>query len=50
MIDASKEAANTATLAAAKSASAGKAWPAMNSDIVKPIPASAPAPTSWRHE
>ena len=38
------EAANTAIFAAAKSAATGNAWPAMNSDMVKPIPASAPAP------
>jgi hypothetical protein len=37
-------------LAAAKSAPAGNAWPAMNSDIVKPMPARAPAPASWRHD
>ena len=44
------EAANTAILAAAKSPGSGKAWPAMNSDMVKPMPASAPAPASWRQE
>jgi hypothetical protein len=44
------EAANTATLAAAKSLDAGNAWPAMNNDMVKPIPANAPAPISCGHE
>ena len=41
---------NTAIFAAAKSSRTGKAWPAMNNDMVKPIPASAPAPASCRHE
>lgn len=40
------EAAKTAILAAAKSAGAPKACPAMKSDMVKPIPASALAPAS----
>jgi Protein of unknown function (DUF1194) len=40
------EAANTAILAAAKSASAGNAWPAMNNDMVKPMPANTPAPAN----
>ena len=44
------EAANTAIFAAAKSASSGNACAAMNSDIVKPMPASAPAPASCRQE
>ena len=44
------EAANTAILAAAKSVSTGNAWLAINSDMVKPIPASAPAPINCRHE
>src|SRR5688500_17737070 len=42
------DAANTAILAAEKSAASGKASPAMNSDIVNPMPASAPAPASCR--
>ena len=46
----STDAANTAIFAAAKSSATGNAWPAMNSDIVNPMPASAPAPNSWRHE
>ncbi len=44
------EAVNTAIFAAAKSCAAGKAWPAMNNDIVNPMPASAPAPASCAHE
>ena len=44
------EAAKTAILAASKSASARKASPAMNNDMVKPIPASAPAPANCAHE
>ena len=40
------DAPNTASFAAAKSEASANAWPAMKSDIVKPIPASAPAPTS----
>jgi hypothetical protein len=35
-----------AILAAAYSAGSENAWLAMNSDIVKPIPPSAPAPIS----
>ena len=35
---ATAEAQKIATLAAVKSAGSGKAWPAMNSDIVKPMP------------
>lgn len=42
----STDAENTAIFAAAKSASVGNAWPAMNSDMVNPIPANAPAPAS----
>jgi hypothetical protein len=42
--------AKTAILAAAKSDVSVSAWVAINSDIVKPIPASAPAPASWRQE
>lgn len=44
------EAPNTASLAAMKSLSLGRAWPAMNSDMVKPIPANAPAPMSCSQE
>lgn len=44
------EARKMASLAAAKSASSGKATPAMNRDMVKPMPPSAPAPHNWRHE
>ena len=44
------DATNTAILAAAKSVAVGNAWLAMNSDMVKPIPASAPAPANCRHE
>ena len=44
------DATNTAIFAAAKSSAVGIAWPAMNSDMVKPMPASAPAPSSCRHE
>lgn len=40
----STDAANTAIFAAAKADGFGKASPAMNSDMVKPIPARAPAP------
>src|SRR5580658_7613212 len=40
------EAMKTAILAASKSASDQNASPAMNSDIVNPIPATAPAPAS----
>jgi hypothetical protein len=47
---AATEAPNTAIFAAAKSAAAGNACPAMNSDMVKPMPASAPAPANWRQE
>ena len=50
MIAERMEAAKTATLAAAKSAGAGNAWPAMNSDMVKPMPASAPARKLARQE
>ena len=39
-----------AILAAANAAGAGNACPAMNSDMVKPMPASDPAPASCRHE
>ena len=38
----------TATFAAACVAGSAKASPAMNSDMVKPMPASAPAPSRWR--
>jgi hypothetical protein len=40
------DAMKIAILAAAKSAASGKASPAMNNDIVKPMPASAPAPAN----
>src|SRR5262249_59003791 len=43
------DAANTAILAAEKSAALGNACPAMKSDIVKPMPARAPAPANCRH-
>jgi hypothetical protein len=46
----STDADRIAILAAAKSPAPGKAWPAMKSDMVKPMPASAPAPASCRHE
>ena len=49
-IPAASEAIKMAIFAAAKSAAAGNASPAMNSDIVKPMPASAPAPASLRQE
>jgi hypothetical protein len=42
----SMDAEKTAIFAAAKSSVAGKACEAMNSDMVKPMPASAPAPAS----
>jgi hypothetical protein len=35
-------------LTTAKSSARGNACPAMKSDMVKPTPASAPAPVSWR--
>ena len=45
------DARNTAIFAAAKSSGSKQiACPAMNSDIVNPMPASAPAPSSCRHE
>src|SRR6266404_5312824 len=44
------DAANAAIFAAAKSNGAGSACAAMNNDMVKPMPASAPAVASWRHE
>ena len=44
------EAANTAIFAAANSSRKGNASAAMKSDIVKPMPASAPAPASCTHE
>src|SRR5690349_16165270 len=44
------EPANIATFAAEKSDSTGNAWLAMNSDMVKPMPANAPAPINCRHE
>ncbi len=43
------DAANTAILAAEKSVALGNACPAMKSDIVKPMPARAPAPANCRH-
>ena len=43
------DAANTAILVAEKSAALGNACPAMKSDIVKPMPARAPAPANCRH-
>jgi hypothetical protein len=46
----STDAANSAIFAASKSPGTGNACPAMKSDMVKPMPASAPAPTSCRHE
>ena len=42
------DAANTAILAASKSLGTLNDCPAMNSDMVKPMPASAPAPASCR--
>lgn len=44
----SMDAAKTAILATANSSARGNACRAMKSDIVKPTPASAPAPVSWR--
>jgi hypothetical protein len=44
------DAANAAIFAAAKSDGAGSACAAMNNDMVKPMPANAPAVASWRHE
>src|SRR5690606_34603301 len=44
------DAANTASFAAEKSFATGNACAAMNSDIVNPMPANAPAPHSWRQE
>ena len=43
------DAAKTEILEAAKSPAFGNACPAMKSDIVKPMPASAPAPASCLH-
>src|SRR5215475_11952866 len=43
------DAANTAILAAEKSRPLGNACPAIKSDIVKPMPARAPAPANCRH-
>src|SRR5689334_14511724 len=43
------EVKNTAILAAEKSVALGNVWPAMKSDIVKPMPARAPAPANCRH-
>jgi hypothetical protein len=48
--DETKEAASTAIFAAAKSPAAGNACPAMKRDMVKPMPASAPAPPSCPQE
>ena len=39
-----------AILAAGGSTWSGKATPAMNRDIVNPMPPRAPAPHNWRHE
>src|SRR5512134_2168001 len=44
-----RDARKMATFATVNSTGSGNAWPAMNSDIVNPIPASAPAPASCRH-
>src|SRR5262245_51962710 len=43
------DAANTAILAADKSMALGNACPAVKSDIVKPMPARAPAPANCCH-
>src|ERR1700704_4594576 len=43
------DAANTAILAAEKSAAVGTAGPAGKGDVVKPMPGRAPAPANCRH-